>query len=127
MSAASPSKDVSAKDIVSGIISAANRKMLRAATSSGKTPKKDSVDSVKSSSGDTCPPDISLAKSNQSSRRNSESVLQSAMAIAAAVPQLVVQGGKDLLQCLLLIAYLILLLEKTPVIARDMTIYKKSP
>ena len=91
MSAASPSKDVSAKDIVSGIISAANRKMLRAATSSGKTPKKDSVDSVKSS-GDACP-DISLAKSNQSSRRNSESVLQSAMAIAAAVPQLVVQGG----------------------------------
>ena len=105
MSAASPSKDVSAKDIVSGIISAANRKMLRAATSSGKTPKKDSVDSVKSSSGDTCPPDISLAKSNQSSRRNSESVLQSAMAIAAAVPQLVVQGGKDLLTTIL-IAYL---------------------
>ena len=57
MSAASPSKDVSAKDIVSGIISAANRKMLRAAagpqtpsggSGSGKTPKKDSVDSAKS-------------------------------------------------------------------------------
>ena len=55
MSAASPSKDVSAKDIVSGIISAANRKMLRATagpqtpgTGSGKTPKKDSVDSAKS-------------------------------------------------------------------------------
>ena len=104
MPGASPSKDVSAKDIVSGIISAANRKMLRAATSGGKTPKKDSVDSAKSGhSGNDCPSDqdggrnmmtAASSKSNASSRRNSESVLQSAMAIAAAVPQLVVQGGQ---------------------------------
>ena len=38
----SPVRDISAKDIVSGIISAANQKMLRA----GKSGKKDSVDSA---------------------------------------------------------------------------------
>ena len=37
---------------------------------------------------------VDVTKSSQNSRRNSESVLQNAMAIAAAVPQLVVQGGK---------------------------------
>ena len=86
MNVLSPSRDMSAKDIVSGIISAANRKMLRAATGGRDkaTGKKDSLD------GEVGRPDHS--KSNHSSRRNSESVLQNAMAIAAAVPQLVVAG-----------------------------------
>lgn len=100
----SPSKDVSAKDIVSGIISAAKRK--KAASTghgSGKGSKKDSLDGEvsKSSHKHLDVDSIHLMSKSQSvppnhpsntSRRNSESVLhlQSAMAIAAAVPQLVV-------------------------------------
>ena len=102
---ASPSKDVTAKDIVSGIISAAKRK--KAASTghgSGKGSKKDSLDdrdSAKSSQKHLDVESIHSTSKSQSvppihqtntSRRNSESVLhlQSAMAIAAAVPQLVV-------------------------------------
>ena len=102
---ASPSKDVSAKDIVSGIISAAKRK--KAASTGhggGKGSKKDSLDSGESTKATQKHLDVdnihSMSKSQSvppnhhtnTSRRNSESVLhlQSAMAIAAAVPQLVV-------------------------------------
>ena len=102
---ASPSKDVTAKDIVSGIISAAKRK--KAASTghgSGKGSKKDSLDDRDSSKSSQKHLDVesihSTSKSSSvppnhqsnNSRRNSESVLhlQSAMAIAAAVPQLVV-------------------------------------
>ena len=102
---ASPSKDVTAKDIVSGIISAAKRK--KAASTghgSGKGSKKDSLDDRDSSKSSQKHLDVenihSTSKSQSvppnhpanTSRRNSESVLhlQSAMAIAAAVPQLVV-------------------------------------
>ena len=87
------SKDVSAKDIVSGIISAANRKMLRAATAGGKSAKKESIESQ--TDGGKRVSEDQTSKSNHGSRRNSESVLQSAMAIAAAVPQLVVANTKD--------------------------------
>ena len=100
---ASPSKDVSAKDIVSGIISAAKRKKAASTGhggSKGGSDKKSSVeekssqkhldvDSIHSmSKSQSVPPN----HSSSTSRRNSESVLhlQSAMAIAAAVPQLVV-------------------------------------
>ena len=80
-------KDVSAKDIVSGIISAANRKMLRAATGShqGKssstsgsasTNKKDSVDKSSSeTSKSTQKLDTIDSSSKHHSRRNSESVI----------------------------------------------------
>ena len=102
---ASPSKDVTAKDIVSGIISAAKRK--KAASTGhggGKGSKKDSLDDRDSSKSSQKHLDVenihSTSKSqsvppnhpSNTSRRNSESVLhlQSAMAIAAAVPQLVV-------------------------------------
>ena len=83
-------KDVSAKDIVSGIISAANRKMLRAATGShqGKSSsssgsagnKKDSVD--KSGSSETSKSTQKLDtidNSKHHSRRNSESVMSSTL------------------------------------------------
>merc|ERR1712223_1499884 len=100
-------KDVSAKDIVSGIISAANRKMLRAATGShqGKSSsssgsagnKKDSVD--KSGSSETSKSTQKLDNIDNSkhhSRRNSESVFHGAVAIAAAVPQLMVNAGNSM-------------------------------
>ena len=91
MSAASPSKDVSAKDIVSGIISAANRKMLRAATGShqGKSSsssgsagnKKDSVDKSGSSETSKSTQKLDTIDSNNKhhSRRNSESVMSSTL------------------------------------------------
>lgn len=102
---ASPSKDVSAKDIVSGIISAAKRKKAASTGHGGGKSggsKKDSLDSgelSKSSQKHLDIENIHATSKSQSvppnhpantSRRNSESVLQSAMAIAAAVPQLVV-------------------------------------
>ena len=80
-------KDVSAKDIVSGIISAANRKMLRAATGShqGKssstsgsasTNKKDSVDKSSSETSKSTQKLDTIDSSNKHhSRRNSESVI----------------------------------------------------
>jgi hypothetical protein len=80
----SPGREVSAKDIVSGIISAANRKMQRAANKN----KRDFVDS--SASAMIQRPVVASVPSPvaNSSRRNSESVIQSAVSIAAAVPQL---------------------------------------
>ena len=90
-------KDVSAKDIVSGIISAANRKMLRAATgshqgksssssgSAGGGNKKDSVD--KSGSSETSKSTQKLDtidSSKHHSRRNSESVRSSIFVPAIA-------------------------------------------
>ena len=88
---ASPSKEVSAKDIVSGIISAAKRKKEKGGSKkdsldsgdASKASQKHEIESIKSQS---VPPTHPINKN----RRNSESVLQSAMAIAAAVPQLVV-------------------------------------
>ena len=81
-------KDVSAKDIVSGIISAANRKMLRAATGShqGKSSssnsgsasgnKKDSVDKSSSETSKSTQKLDTIDSSNKHhSRRNSESVI----------------------------------------------------
>ena len=96
-----------AKDIVSGIISAAKRKKAASTghgSGKGGGSKKDSLDSgegSKSSQKHLDVESIHLMSKSQSvppnhpsntSRRNSESVLhlQSAMAIAAAVPQLVV-------------------------------------
>ena len=94
----SPNREVSAKDIVSGIISAANRKIQRSSGVKGHGQKKDSVDAGH----------IDLSRlpqrvdtptrgmvANPGSRRNSESVIQSAMTIAAAVPQLMGNSGKD--------------------------------
>lgn len=82
-------KDVSAKDIVSGIISAANRKMLRSQNkTSSSSNKKDSVESSKKL--DTA------SLSSAASRRNSESVFHGAVAIAAAVPQLMVNAGNSM-------------------------------
>ncbi len=109
-----PSRDnVSAKDIVTGIISAANRKMLRAAAGTNKT-KKESSDSNASSSSAVTNEQASKVLQQQAasiaepaemysrggdipgsprppSRRNSESVLHGAAAIAAAVPHLMSQ------------------------------------
>ena len=84
------SKEVSAKDIMSGIISAANRKMLRSQNKS--TSKKDSVGNETSKST----PKLDLEKSSGTSRRNSESVFHGAVAIAAAVPQLMVNAGNSM-------------------------------
>ena len=96
MGTSSGSKDVSAKDIVSGIISAANRKMLRAATGSqGKSSKKDSLGSNEAK---TSKLDISENHKHltATSVRNSESVFHGAVAIAAAVPQLMVNAGNSM-------------------------------
>ena len=112
-----PSREnVSAKDIVTGIISAANRKMLRAAAGTSKT-KKESSDSNASGSSAVTNEHTSKVQQQQGatatiaaepaemasrvgdipgsprppSRRNSESVLHGAAAIAAAVPHLMSQ------------------------------------
>ncbi len=102
----SPSRDISAKEIVSGILSAANRKVMRAATQ-GKTSKKESVSSSSSNSKsqqklDTIDSSSNSANGSQNnngkqpaSRRNSESVFHGAMAIAAAVPQLMVNPSNS--------------------------------
>ena len=89
------SKEVSAKDIMSGIISAANRKMLRSQNKSSTSSKKDSVGNETSKS---TPKLDHLEKSSSSttSRRNSESVFHGAVAIAAAVPQLMVNAGNSM-------------------------------
>ena len=87
-----PNRDnVSAKDIVSGIISAANRKMLRAATGSSK-PKKDSGETSVVPSAISLPKvpsTISIADirgaPRPTSRRNSESVLQGGCVFASKV------------------------------------------
>ena len=92
--------NVSAKDIVTGIISAANRKMLRAAAGSSSKLKKDSSDASNyfpapgtNESGKQPPPLSKRASCSEipstGSRRNSESVLHgTAAAIASAVPQM---------------------------------------
>jgi len=78
----SPKGDVSAKDIVSSIISAANRKMLRAAT---KGKKESSVEFE----SERC---TSVSRDNLSEtrdgRRESEAVIHGALQIASAVPGL---------------------------------------
>jgi hypothetical protein len=93
--------NVSAKDIVTGIISAANRKMLRAATGSGSKPKKESSESnivIPPGEPHSTKPQHPISSDlkrvscddihHPDSRRNSESVLQGATSIAAAVPHL---------------------------------------
>ena len=94
--------NVSAKDIVSGIISAANRKMLRAAAVTSNKPKKDSSESGNfppyglPDSGKVHGSHAPLSKRascseipRHESRRNSESVLHgTAAVIASAVPQM---------------------------------------
>ena len=73
---ASPNREVvSAKDIVSGIISAANQKMLRA----NKT-KKDSVDSVGN---------LKSSEKSPASRRYSEAILHGAVAMADSAARLI--------------------------------------
>ena len=100
----SGSKDVSAKDIVSGIISAANRKMLRAATGSqGKSSKKDSVGNTEQSKSsqkldvmdgaNTSGGSGSSKRLEAVSRRNSESIFHGTVAIAAAVPMMGITGN----------------------------------
>merc|ERR1719509_420607 len=76
----SPKGDVSAKDIVSSIISAANRKMLRAAT---KGKKESSVEFE----SERC---TSVSRDNlaEGARRESEAVIHGALQIASAVPGL---------------------------------------
>ena len=96
-------ENVSAKDIVTGIISAANRKMLRAATGSGNKPKKESTESSAIiSAGDPHsakqqhPVSSDLKRvscddiRHPDSRRNSESVLHGAMS-TSIVPHLMSQ------------------------------------
>lgn len=112
----SPIKDVSAKDIVSGIISAAKRKKANnsSVANSGvggkgshgggsSSSKKDSVNSNHSSTSESASYSAKavsntgheyrglVTTASSTTRRNSESVLSSAMAIVAAVPQLVPQ------------------------------------
>ena len=98
-------KDVSAKDIVSGIISAANRKMLRAATGShqGKssstsgsasTNKKDSVDKSSSETSKSTQKLDTIDSSNKHhSRRNSESVIDLSLGI-------ILPKSQELVNCL---------------------------
>ena len=96
-SSSSNNKEVSAKDIMSGIISAANRKMLRSQNkSSTSSSKKDSVGNETSKSTPKLDHLDKSASSNATSRRNSESVFHGAVAIAAAVPQLMVNAGNSM-------------------------------
>ena len=78
-------QDVSAKDIVSSIISAANRKMLKA--SSGKGKKESSVESERGSS---------MSRLEDGVRRESEAVIHGALQIAGALPGLVSSDDKDM-------------------------------
>jgi len=104
-------REVSARDIVSGIISAANRKIQRSshsgsagnmASSTGSLPGANLV--VKSTRRDVpdqhgvqrldTPTRALVDEADASgSRRNSESVIHGAMAIAAAVPKLLESGA----------------------------------
>jgi len=72
----SPKGDVSAKDIVTSIISAANRKMLR----TGNKSKKESITDLDERSSSR------MEESTSDSRRESESVIHGALQIASAVP-----------------------------------------
>jgi len=80
----SPKGDVSAKDIVSSIISAANRKMLRAATKG----KKESSVECESERGASMSRDRldTMDGGRHDARRDSEAVIHGALQIASAVP-----------------------------------------
>eukprot|EP00090_Calanus_glacialis_P009978 TRINITY_DN1835_c0_g1_i1.p1 TRINITY_DN1835_c0_g1~~TRINITY_DN1835_c0_g1_i1.p1 ORF type:complete len:1716 (-),score=684.24 TRINITY_DN1835_c0_g1_i1:112-5259(-) len=84
----SPKGDVSAKDIVTSIISAANRKMLRAATKG----KKESSVECESERGASMSRDR-VEEGGRHDRRESEAVIHGALQIASAVPGLL--GGDD--------------------------------
>ncbi len=106
------SNEVSARDIVSGIISAANRKIQRgqhssssssaavaAAAASGKA-KKESEDlsAARLARLDTPPTRVAaspVTSGHNESRRNSESVIHGAVAIASAVPKLMGGAGME--------------------------------
>jgi len=85
----SPKGDVSAKDIVSSIISAANRKMLRAATKG----KKESSVECESERGASVSRDRvdTMDGGRHDARRESEAVIHGALQIASAVPGVI--GG----------------------------------
>merc|ERR1719228_1764919 len=85
----SPKGDVSAKDIVSSIISAANRKMLRAATKG----KKESSVECESERGTSVSRDRvdTMDGGRHDARRESEAVIHGALQIASAVPGVI--GG----------------------------------
>merc|ERR1719318_308817 len=83
----SPKGDVSAKDIVTSIISAANRKMLRAATKG----KKESSVECESERGASMSRD--RVEEGRHDRRESEAVIHGALQIASAVPGLL--GGDE--------------------------------
>jgi len=82
----SPKGDVSAKDIVTSIISAANRKMLRAATK-GKKESSVECDSERGTSVARDRVDSSDGIRHET-RRESEAVIHGALQIASAVPGL---------------------------------------
>jgi len=86
----SPKGDVSAKDIVTSIISAANRKMLRAATKG----KKESSVEYESERGSSMSRDRvdTHEGGRHEARRESEAVIHGALQIASAVPGLL--GGE---------------------------------
>ena len=90
----SPKGDVSAKDIVSSIISAANRKMLKAA--SGKTKKESSVEceSERSSS-------VTRGETSEGVRRESESVIHGQSHLISVLITLVFifRGSPDRERC----------------------------
>merc|ERR1719282_555705 len=78
----SPIGDVSAKDIVSSIISAANRKMLKKATVKEKKESSVECESERGSS-------VTRDSRDFGTRRESESVIHGALQIASAVPGIV--------------------------------------
>lgn len=87
----SPKGDVSAKDIVSSIISAANRKMLRAATKG----KKESSVECESERGTSVSRDRvdTMDGGRHEARRDSEAVIHGALQIGSCVPG--VDGERD--------------------------------
>jgi len=90
----SPKGDVSAKDIVSSIISAANRKMLRAAT---KGKKESSVECESERGTSVCRDRLdTLEGGRHEARRESEAVIHGALQIASAVPGLMGSDHSDM-------------------------------
>merc|ERR1719228_2343199 len=88
----SPKGDVSAKDIVSSIISAANRKMLRAAT---KGKKESSVECESERGASVSRDRESHDGSRHEARRESEAVIHGALQIASVVPGLLGSDQTD--------------------------------
>merc|ERR1719228_1349299 len=88
----SPKGDVSAKDIVSSIISAANRKMLRAAT---KGKKESSVECESERGASVSRDRESHDGSRHEARRESEAVIHGALQIASVVPGLLGSDHTD--------------------------------